>query len=183
MELEIQNLVLARGGQIVLSGLDIDASGGQVVLLSGPNGSGKSTLLRAVAGLSAPLAGTIAMGPPTDNGQTSDTGLADDTGPAHDTTVSHDVGTDRDALCHYIGHANALRPEQTVGESAAFFAQYFAAAGGLSAVPAAAMHLGVETALDTLGLTDLQDVPVGLLSSGQTRRTALTRLLVAWRPV
>jgi iron complex transport system ATP-binding protein len=52
------NLIAGRKG-FALNPLDLDLSGGSVVVLIGPNGVGKTTLLKTLAGLIPPLAGTI----------------------------------------------------------------------------------------------------------------------------
>jgi energy-coupling factor transport system ATP-binding protein len=43
----------------VLEGICLEGRAGEVVALVGPNGGGKTTLLRTIAGLLAPLAGTV----------------------------------------------------------------------------------------------------------------------------
>lgn len=48
-----------RAGAASLEGVNMAGAAGEVVVVMGPNGSGKTTLLRTLAGLLAPLAGTI----------------------------------------------------------------------------------------------------------------------------
>jgi ABC-type branched-subunit amino acid transport system ATPase component len=57
--LEARSLKKAFGGQVVLDGVDLDLSQGDVVLLRGENGSGKTTLLNILTGNLEPDAGTI----------------------------------------------------------------------------------------------------------------------------
>lgn len=47
---------------MVLDRVDLDVRAGEVVALMGPNGAGKSTLLRALAWLSPPSSGHVAIG-------------------------------------------------------------------------------------------------------------------------
>jgi heme exporter protein A len=47
------------GEKRVLSGLDLDVTVGEFLLVTGPTGSGKTTLLRLLAGLIAPTAGEL----------------------------------------------------------------------------------------------------------------------------
>jgi iron complex transport system ATP-binding protein len=46
----------------VVSGVEINAMKGQVICLIGPNGAGKSTILRTLAGMLAPVGGTVYIG-------------------------------------------------------------------------------------------------------------------------
>jgi heme exporter protein A len=71
---------------------------------------------------------------------------------------------------HYIGHLDALKPSMSVRETAAFWADFFE--GG-----------NVGEALEAFDLAALADLPVAYLSAGQRRRLALSRLLVAPRPL
>ncbi|MBH9552053.1 heme ABC exporter ATP-binding protein CcmA [Inhella gelatinilytica] len=67
----------------------------------------------------------------------------------------------------YLGHANGLKEDLTVGESL----RWASALAGLTPAPAA-----IEGALSAFGLRRLQHRPVRTLSQGQRRRTALARL-------
>lgn len=57
--LEIQNLTLGYGKNILLRNISAQASPGELIVIAGRNGSGKSTLIRAMTGLQKPLAGRI----------------------------------------------------------------------------------------------------------------------------
>ena len=78
------------------------------------------------------------------------------------------------AQAHYLGHLNALKPALSVRENLAFWADTL---GNRSAA------LAPEAALASFGLAHVLDVPGGYLSTGQKRRVALARLLVAHRPL
>ncbi len=74
--------------------------------------------------------------------------------------------------CHFVTHSNALKAALTVAENARFWARY----------------LGQDTAtvgpaLERFALQSLSHIPAGYLSAGQKRRLALSRLLLATRPV
>ena len=73
-------------------------------------------------------------------------------------------------LCHYVGHLNAIKAALTVRENLDFWAAYL---GGGDVAPA----------LDVFGLTTLSEISAGLLSAGQKRKLALSRLFVAPRPL
>ncbi|MCX7313299.1 MAG: heme ABC exporter ATP-binding protein CcmA [Alphaproteobacteria bacterium] len=72
---------------------------------------------------------------------------------------------------HYLGHLDALKPSLTVAENLGFWARYL----GGGAAPA--------TALATVGLAALADLPAAYLSAGQRRRLSLARLVSVKRPV
>ena len=57
--LQVSNLSVARGGMILLCGVDFSLSAGQVLVLRGANGLGKTSLLRCIAGLQDPVEGQI----------------------------------------------------------------------------------------------------------------------------
>lgn len=84
------------------------------------------------------------------------------------------TGADKDTpigeYCHYVGHLNGVKRVFTVHENLSFWADYFG--GG-----------DISGALDTFDLSDLRDIPAGLLSAGQARRLGLARLLLADRPL
>jgi heme exporter protein A len=85
------------------------------------------------------------------------------------------VGGDPDQTlgqqAHYIGHHDALKTKLTVSENLAFWARFMGAP-----------NLPPE-ALTAFNLTALRDQDAGLLSQGQKRRLALSRLLLAKRPL
>ncbi len=57
--LEVDDLSAGYGDALVLRGVSLTASPGELVAIIGPNGAGKSTLLKVVYGLLRPRAGTI----------------------------------------------------------------------------------------------------------------------------
>ena len=79
--------------------------------------------------------------------------------------IDEDAAAYRRRLC-YVGHADALKPVLTVEENLAFWVRGPKAGGA-------------TTALEALALSSLRDLPARLLSQGQRRRLALSRLLVA----
>jgi heme exporter protein A len=74
------------------------------------------------------------------------------------------------ARLHFIGHADALKPPLTVGETLAFWAGM---RGGTA----------VEAALDRFRLGALETLPCRLLSAGQRRRVTLGRLVASAAPL
>ncbi|MCU0603823.1 MAG: ABC transporter ATP-binding protein [Desulfobacterales bacterium] len=57
--LQLDDLTIAFGAEIVLRGLHLDVAEGELVSLLGPSGAGKTSVLKAVAGLLAPAGGDI----------------------------------------------------------------------------------------------------------------------------
>jgi ABC-type branched-subunit amino acid transport system ATPase component len=57
--LEVDDLAAGYGEALVLRGVSLVASPGELVAIIGPNGAGKSTLLKVVYGLLRPRAGSI----------------------------------------------------------------------------------------------------------------------------
>ena len=67
----------------------------------------------------------------------------------------------------YLGHLDAVKPGLTVAENLRFAAAMAAAS--------------VDDALEALGLATLADLPARMLSAGQKRRLALSRLALSHR--
>jgi ABC-2 type transport system ATP-binding protein len=59
--LRIEGLSVGYGDRVVIEDLTVTVDAGEAVALRGPNGIGKSTVLRCVAGLLAPLRGTVTV--------------------------------------------------------------------------------------------------------------------------
>ena len=85
MRLSGRELRCVRGGREVFSGLDFEASAGEVLAITGPNGSGKTSLLRLIAGLLAAAGGSVAL-----------------EGGEGELTLPEQA--------HYLGHRDALKP-------------------------------------------------------------------------
>jgi heme exporter protein A len=151
MQIQASALSVERGGRIVFADLGFRLQAGEALRVSGPNGAGKSTLLKAIAGLLPLAAGKIDIAPSSD--------------------------VRRAELCHYVGHADALKPNLTAFENLAFLAALLATG---AARPGAA---AIEAALERLGLAAVADLPAAYLSAGQRRRAALARLVAVSRPI
>ncbi|MEX2166781.1 MAG: heme ABC exporter ATP-binding protein CcmA [Methyloceanibacter sp.] len=75
-------------------------------------------------------------------------------------------------LCHYVGHEGGIKTSLSVRENLAFYAEFLGGDGA-----------GLSDALAAFKLTELADFPAGLLSAGQKRKLALSRLFTAPRPI
>ena len=53
--LQVENLTVARSGEVVIQEVNLDIRKGEFVGLVGPNGSGKTTLLLTILGLLEPV--------------------------------------------------------------------------------------------------------------------------------
>ncbi len=73
---------------------------------------------------------------------------------------------------HYLGHQDALKPSLSVAENLRFWARFFGA-----------QTANISSALQTVGLDALADLPAAYLSAGQRRRLSIARLLAAKRPL
>jgi heme exporter protein A len=147
MKLIATGLSSQRGGRTLYAGLSFAVDAGEALLVTGPNGAGKTTLLRTLAGFLRPETGRIRL-----------------EGGAEDVPIAEQ--------CHYVGHANAVKPSLTVAENASFWGGFLGGASGR-----------LDAALEAFGLAALRDIPAGYLSAGQRRRAGLMRLALADRPI
>jgi heme exporter protein A len=99
MRLSGRGIRCVRGGRDVFSGLDFETCSGEALAVVGPNGSGKTSLLRMIAGLLAPVGGSIE--------------LKDGEG---ELTLPEQA--------HYVGHRDALKPALSVIENLSFWQDF-----------------------------------------------------------
>lgn len=121
---------------------------GEFMVLLGPSGCGKSTTLRMIAGLESISSGSLRI---------------------DDAEMNNVPAKDRDIAMVFQSYA--LYPHMTVRDNMAF---------GLRrrSTPRAEIKTRIETAADTLGLTELLDRKPFALSGGQRQRVALGRAIV-----
>ena len=73
---------------------------------------------------------------------------------------------------HYLGHQDAFKPSLSVFENLNFWTRYLGGGG-----------LASQTALETVGLGALAELPAAYLSAGQRRRLSIARLVAVKRPI
>ena len=138
----------------VLKGIDLNINEGEFVAITGPSGSGKSTFLHLTALLDVPSEGEVIFS-------------------GHQTSSLDEVGLTR-VRKHSIGMVFQdyhLLTRRTVLENVLFRFRY------LDKKMDNANELALD-ALQTLGLGELANRPVRLLSGGEMQRTAIARAMV-----
>ncbi|HEY2929724.1 ABC transporter ATP-binding protein [Piscinibacter sp.] len=158
-KLVVNDLHLSYGSNEILKGVSLQLHRGEVVSLLGPSGSGKTTLLRAIAGLEAARAGTIAI-----DGMT-----------VFDGKRGVEVPAERRNL-GLVFQSYALWPHKTVFDNVAYGLK-------LRNTRSAEIKERVHTALKNLGLGHLAERLPHQLSGGQQQRVAIARALVYNPPV
>jgi heme exporter protein A len=117
MRLSARQIDCIRGGRGVFSGLDFDASSGEVLAVVGPNGSGKTSLLRLLAGLLVAAGGSVTL-----EGGEAELTLAEQS--------------------HYLGHRDALKPALSVRENLSFWRDFLGGKAGDAGQCLASVGLG-----------------------------------------
>ena len=141
-----ESVTAVRGGRVLFRDLSFRIEAGRALCIEGANGAGKTSLLRMIAGFLAPAAGAIRIGDIED-------------------------AEERGRLAGWLGHQDAVKPQQTVREALSFFAQLYRGRGS------------VDEAMEATGLSRLADLPGQYLSAGQKKRVALARLTLCGRPL
>lgn len=190
MRLVAEDVAAFRGERLVLRDITLGVAAGGALLLLGPNGAGKSTLLRLLAGLVPPAAGRLTW---DGADRSADPGAAA-------------------GIAAYLGHQDAVKPGLTAAENLLFAAgvtprhlvpRDLADPAPPSAAPRTRARIAAFTlqrppsqppaaprtrariaaALAALDLLPLADMPARMLSAGQRRRLALSRLALSAAPL
>jgi len=148
--LRVDVAVRTRGIEVAL-----EVAEGEVLALLGPNGAGKSTVLSLVAGLLAPEAGRITLGPDT----------------LVDTATGAWVAPHRRGVA-LLAQEALLFPHLSATDNVAFGPR----ARGLSR---SAARAAAQRWLDAVDATELGTAMPGRLSGGQAQRVAVARALAA----
>ncbi len=96
--LSASGLIVERGERVILTGVSLNLSAGDALVVTGPNGAGKSTLLRTLAGLLPAASGTIEL-----RGGDPEARLAEQV--------------------HLLGHSEGTKGSLTVLENLSFWTQ------------------------------------------------------------
>ena len=136
------------GGARAVSGMDLEISDGEFVVLVGPSGCGKTTALRMLAGLETITEGNITIG---------------------DRVVNYVAPRDRDIAMVFQNYA--LYPHLKVYDNIAFGLR-------LRKTPKEEIDRRVRHAAEVLGLDDFLDRRPRALSGGQRQRVAMGRAIV-----
>ena len=156
--LQINELSVARSGEIVIQGVTLDVRKGEFVGLVGPNGSGKTTLLLTILGLLEPVPNTDSRvrlyG--NDGFSKSDYGRIGWVPQAGSRLSKHIRITVREIV--RLGSLNQ-RNMFLLGDSSG--------------------NARVERALDMVGLVEKADTDVSRLSGGELQRAVIARALAS----
>jgi len=106
--LEANNITATRGGRVLFRDLSFGVEAGKTLCIEGANGVGKTSLLRMLAGILAPVSGTIRF---------------------NDTEDAEERGK----LVGWLGHQDAVKAQMTVRETLAFFARLYRGDGNVDA--------------------------------------------------
>ncbi len=153
-DIEIEDLAVRFGAITVISGLNLQIAGGELVTLLGPSGCGKTTTLRILAGLETPSSGEIRIG-----GQTVIFHAARHQYPGRKARAV-------DGFQSY-----AIWPHMSVAGNTGYGLK-------LRSMSAKEADARVSDALELVQMQDHADRSATQLSGGQQQRVALARALV-----
>jgi manganese/iron transport system ATP-binding protein len=148
--LDATGVSIRLGGRLVVTGVNLRVTPGELVGLIGPNGAGKTTLMRGVLGLVA-----------LESGQIDVFGLAPVAGRR---------------LAGYVPQRHEFAWDFPIDVQGAVLTGRLATRNPLRR-PGAADRAVVADALERVGLIDLRRRPIGQLSGGQRQRVLVARAL------
>lgn len=153
--IKIRGLKKRFGNNVILNGIDLDISKGEVVTMIGPSGAGKTTLLRAINWLEAPNEGSIKIA-----------GAEIDAGSATKKKVRGLRSKSAMVFQHYNLFVNLTALENITTS--------LTCVKKLTKDEARAKGLAL---LERVGLRDKADTYPGFLSGGQQQRVGIARAL------
>ncbi len=139
-------------GPDILQGIDLAASGGEIVTILGPNGCGKSTLLKCIAGFVRPRGGTVEM-------EGRNVGSV----PVHDRIRNHGMG--------FVPQTDNVFSTLTVADNILLGARHMA--------PAARAARYEEVMAQYPSLASKQERKASALSGGERQILSLARALIS----
>jgi iron complex transport system ATP-binding protein len=157
--LELEEVNVARGGRVVLHGINLRVEAGEQIAVLGPNGCGKSTLIKTMTCECYPLAqeGTRVSIFGRERWDLTELkrrlGVVSDELPGRPTLRT----TGRDAVLTGFFSSSTLWPNLTVTD---------------------AMRARAEEVLELVGAAGIADKLVGEMSAGEQRRVMIGRALV-----
>lgn len=170
----------ARPAQLVLDGLDVELPAGHCLAVVGASGCGKSTLLHVLAGLLAPLAGSVTVG--------GDVVAAADWAESGVGGIGHGTGGTGCTAGHaaYMFQSDLLLPWKTAAQNVVLPARLgrgdrraLGAQGrGARREHRRALERRARALLTEFGLGDALDAPPDRLSGGMRQRVALARTML-----
>ena len=189
--LRARGLRLARGGRVLLDGIDLTLAPGDRLAVVGENGRGKTTLLEALAGTLATDSGTIerhgTMGIVRQElvitARPSAGGGARSTAPPSSLAASRTVGDLLDELLvrplAAIAELDDAAESLTHDDSPAAASRYDAALATATAAEAWDAPRRLEVALEEVGAITDRSRPLATLSVGQRYRVRLAGVIAA----
>ncbi|PPF63459.1 heme ABC transporter ATP-binding protein [Clavibacter michiganensis] len=174
-----KGLAGGHGHRTLFSALDLTVAPGDIVGVVGANGAGKSTLLRILAGLDAPLEGTVTLAPgdafvgwlPQEHERVAGETVAEYVGRRTGTTVAT---SEMDAAAAALGDTAGVAPGEPDPADV-----YSAALERWLASGAADLDDRLPVVLAELGLALSSDALMTSLSGGQAARVGLAALLLS----
>jgi manganese/zinc/iron transport system ATP- binding protein len=147
-----RDVTVAYGDRVALDDIDLEIVTGALLAVIGPNGAGKSTLLKAIAGLIAPVAGTIEV-----------------LGGAPGVAARRVAYVPQAELVDW-GFPVTVGDVVMMGRVPLI---------GVGRAPSRADRDAVREALETVGMAGEDGRQIGTLSGGQRRRVFLARAMAA----
>lgn len=151
---EVEHLQKAFGALRAVNDINLTVNKGEVLGFLGPNGAGKTTTMRMIAGFLQPTAGTARV-------------------------CGHDVVTDPTAVKKVIGYMPEGSPSYDDMRVGAFL-KFIAEVRGFTG---AERDSRVQRVAERVGLVEVLEKPIDILSKGYRRRVGLAQAIIHDPPV